>query len=204
MVTEEAPGGSACLKHSKHSKHSQHSQHSQSSKDLERSWKILKGDQSRRRYAVGVARTNAFSCFFEESWVTMRCIIIEMYYMRCSFPHQAVLVVIWGILREMVSQHISHPQRIGKIWGEFHQFSWFAACVSCRLLQAMSRNGLNRLDASVFFGFKELFTHWTTPLVFKISLLILNHIAHWRIFVTDWLIACNSTSQQVVAKMHID
>ena len=35
-MTEEAPGGSACLKHSKHSKHSQHSQHSQSSKDLER------------------------------------------------------------------------------------------------------------------------------------------------------------------------
>ena len=197
MVTEEAPGGSACLQHSKHSKFFA------TFAILERSWKILKGDQSRRRYAVGVARTNAFSWFFSKN-LGWRWDVLYWHCMRCSFPHQAVLVVIWGILREMVSQHISQPQRIGKIWGEFHQFSWFAACVSCRLLQAMSRNGLNRLDASVFFGFKELFTHWTTPLVFKISLLILNHIAHWRIFVTDWLIACNSTSQQVVAKTHID
>ena len=65
MVTEEAPGGSACLKHSKHS---------QSSKDLERSWKETKVGADMRWVLLGQMRFLVFRRILGDD---------EMYNYRC-------------------------------------------------------------------------------------------------------------------------
>ena len=56
---------------------------------------------------------------------------------------------------------------------------------------------------SLLISFKQFFTHWTTPLAFKTSLVV--SLTGEYVLLIDWLHASlRASSQHVVAKTHID
>ena len=145
----------------------------------------LKGDQSRRRYAVGVTRWNKCVLFLsKESWVMMR-------YMRCSFPHQVAGVVIWDGRWCLNTSHTQDLRWVSSV---------FLVC--CLHILPSSSGPATKRDAwwIIFFDLFQRALHSLD------NSTVQDIIPHLRIliFVSDWLHACNSTSQQVVVKTHID